>query len=159
MSTVTSKPEGTIETSIGTVRFHMTNATHVYLYTEQPAEKVTIRQIPYKLNYHCYLQNEQWDRNANDLNAWAEPGLSRQVSLGGQRPEVPGGGDPILALIGRQSFIEAGMGRHADQQKDGEAQTPSHQPFGATYEAGSGGGGDKHRTALFGGREVSIPLP
>ncbi len=78
MSTVTSKPEGTIETSIGTVRFHMTNATHVYLYTKQPAEKVTIRQIPYKLNYHCYLQNEQWDRNANDLNAWAEPGLSRK---------------------------------------------------------------------------------
>ena len=73
-----SKPEGTIETSIGTVRFHMTNATHVYLYTEQPAEKVTIRQIPYKLNYHCYLQNGQWDRNADDLHAWAEPGLSRK---------------------------------------------------------------------------------
>ncbi len=73
-----SKPEGTIDTPLGTVHFHMTSAVHVYLYTEHPREKLTIRQIPYKLNYHCYLCNGQWDRNANDLNAWAEPGLSRQ---------------------------------------------------------------------------------
>ena len=71
------KPEGTIETSIGTVRFHMTNATHVYLYTEQPSEKVVIRQIPYKLNYHCYLADGVWDRN-HDMTSWNEPGLSRK---------------------------------------------------------------------------------
>jgi len=69
-----SKPEGIIVTSIGTVHFHMNNAAQVYLYTEHPREKVTIRHIPYQLNYHAYLIDGKWTSKPND---WREPGLSR----------------------------------------------------------------------------------
>ena len=64
---------GTLDTPIGTVRYHMTDADHVYLHTEAPDETVTMRGIRYHLNYHCHLIDGAW--TAKD---WHEPYLNRK---------------------------------------------------------------------------------
>jgi hypothetical protein len=67
-----SETTGTLDTKIGTVRYHMTDADHVWFRTEAP-EAVTIRGIRYHLNYHCHLIDGTWVRND-----WNEPYLSRK---------------------------------------------------------------------------------
>jgi len=67
-------PHGTLETPIGTVNYTLTQASHVYLYTEgSKGQAVTIRGIPYHVAFHCHLIDGAWQRKD-----WNEPYLSRK---------------------------------------------------------------------------------
>ena len=71
---MTDRPQGILETSIGRVKFAMTEATHVFLHTDsEEREVVTIRGIPYHVSYHCHLIDGTW--KAKD---WHDPYLSRK---------------------------------------------------------------------------------
>jgi hypothetical protein len=71
---MTDRPQGILETSIGRVKFAMTEATHVFLHTDSTErEVVTIRGIPYHVSYHCHLIDGTW--KAKD---WHDPYLSRK---------------------------------------------------------------------------------
>lgn len=56
------KPEGVLNTSIGQVRFTMTESTHVYLYTDH---EVTIRGVKYYVSNHLYLRDGKWQIETN----------------------------------------------------------------------------------------------
>lgn len=76
---MTNKPEGTIETPLGAIRYIMTCGEHVFLHTEarhgeaRHGEAITIRGIPYHVSFHCHLIGGEW--GAKDTH---EPYLARK---------------------------------------------------------------------------------
>jgi hypothetical protein len=65
---------GTLDTPIGTVRFVMTEASHVFLHTESRTdEAIVIRKIRYHIGFHLHLIDGAWT-----TNDWHEPSLSRK---------------------------------------------------------------------------------
>jgi hypothetical protein len=111
-------PRGTLETSIGTVNFAMTEAAHVYLNSDgSKGQLVTIRGIPYHVSCHLHLVDGQWT-----VKDYHDPYMSRKDCFNKDASQAARktARETLAKVWTEYLAAHAGLSREAEQAKAAE---------------------------------------